>query len=128
MSTEDRPGAAASSWERPTLRGVMRRHKGASAVAIVVVVLLVAFTVAAAVSSSSTAALSDSTSCTQWVAARPEQQNAYSQLYLKEHGALSSGASGPATVRSAITSACSQAAYLGESDDVSVLAAVRHDF
>ena len=112
----------------PTLRSVMARHKGASAVAIAVVVLLVAFSVAAAVSSSSTAALSDSTSCSQWVASRPDQQSAYARLYSKEHGAVPGGARSTDGIKSAITSNCTQAAYLGESDDVTVIAAVNHDF
>ena len=106
----------------------MARHKGASAVAIVVVLLLVAFTVAAAITGSSNAALSDSTSCSQWVSSRQAQQNAYAQLYLKEHGAPSSGVRNADGVRSTITSTCTQAAYLGESDDVSVVAAIHHDY
>jgi type II secretory pathway pseudopilin PulG len=106
----------------------MRRHKAASAVVIAVVLLLVAFTAAAAVSSSSNAALSDATSCTQWASASAAQQSTYAQLYFAEHGGLASGANDPTSIRSAINSACSQAAYLGESDDVSVLAAVRHNF
>ncbi len=106
----------------------MARHKGASAVAIVVVVLLVAFTVAAAITGSSNAALSDSTSCSQWVSSRQAQQNAYAQPYLKEHGAPSSGVRSADGVRSTITSTCTQAAYLGESDDVSVVAAIKHDY
>ncbi len=96
--------------------------------AIVVVLLLIAFTAAAAISSSSNAALSDSTSCSQWVSASQAQQNGYAQLYLKEHGAPSSGARNADGVRSMITSTCTQAAYLGESDDVSVIAAIKHDF
>ena len=74
MTADDMPDGAAprgrTRGDPPTLRGIMVRHKGASAVAIVVVLLLVAFSVAAAISSSSTAALSDSTSCSQWVGAR----------------------------------------------------------
>jgi hypothetical protein len=114
--------------DRPTLRGVILRYKAASAAVIVVLLVLVAFTAAAAVSSSSTAALSDSTSCSQWASASEARQSSYSQLYLSEHGGLASGANDPTSIRSAISGACSQAAYLGESDDVSVLAAVRHDF
>lgn len=106
----------------------MARHEGASAVAIAVVVLLVAFSVAAAVSSSSTAALSDSTSCSQWVASRPDQQSGYARIYFKEHGAAPSGVRNADGVRSTITSTCTQAAYLGESDDVSVAAAINHDY
>lgn len=114
--------------DRPTLRGIMARHKAASAVAIVVVLLLVAFSVAAVISGSSKAALSDSTSCSQWEAATQAQQNGYAQLYLKEHGALSGGARSAGGVRSTITSNCIQAAYLGESDDVSVVAAIHNDY
>ena len=53
MTADDMPdGAAPRSRTRrdpPTLRGIMVRHNGASAVAIVVVLLLVAFSVAAAI-------------------------------------------------------------------------------
>jgi hypothetical protein len=132
MTADGMPDGAAPRGQTrrdpPTLRGIMARHKGASAVAIVVVLLLIAFSVAAAISSSSTAALSDSTSCSQWVASREGQQNAYAQLYLKEHGAPSSAARTADAVRSTITSTCTQAAYLGESDDVSVVAAINHDY
>lgn len=114
--------------DRPTLRGVIVRYKGASAVVAVVVLLLVAFTAAAAVSSSSNAALSDSTSCSQWASATGSQQNTYAQLYFAEHGGLPNAANDPTGIRSAINSACAEAAYLGESDDVSVLAASRQNF
>ncbi len=124
-------GTASRGHTRPdrlTLRGIMARHKGASAVAIAVGVLLVAFSVAAAVSSSSNAALSDSTSCTQWEGASQALQNGYAQLYPKEHGALPSGVRSAGGVLSTVTSTCTQAGYLGESDDVSVIAAIHHDY
>ena len=53
MTADDMPAGAAprgrTRGDPPTLRGIMVRHKDASAVAIVVVLLLVAFSVAAAI-------------------------------------------------------------------------------
>jgi len=43
-----------------------------------------------------------------------------------EHGALAGGAHDAGSVEAAITSACNHAAYLGEADDISVLAALNH--
>jgi hypothetical protein len=105
----------------------MRQHKRASAVVLAIIALLVLLSVIAVVAGSSNAALSDGTSCSQWDSSSPKQQEAYSRLYLKEHGAIGA-AKQPASVRSAIADACSQSALLGESDDVSVLAAVKGYF
>lgn len=106
----------------------MTRHKRATAGAIALLIVLVAVTVVPALLSSSAGALSDSTSCSGWGSASQAQQTAYSHLYLDEYRVLASGASDPASVKSAVSTACIQAAYLGEADDVSVVAAVKHQY
>jgi hypothetical protein len=132
MSTDSelRDAAVSRSAVREpfSLGTVISRHKRASAGAIALVLVLVASTIVPAFLSSSPEAVSDSTTCSQWSSASPAQMNAYSRLYLSEHSALSSGASSASSIRSAISSACVRAAYLGEADDVSVAAAIKHEY
>jgi len=106
----------------------MSRHKGASAGAIALLFVLVAVTVAPAFLSSTGGALRDSASCSEWSSASQAQQNTYSHLYLNEYGALPSGARDANSIKSAINNACIHAAYLGEADDVSVVAAIKHQY
>jgi hypothetical protein len=105
---------------------VILRHKAASAGGIAF--LLVVIAVFAATALSSGGALSDSSSCSQWGAASPSQQAAYSRLYDREYVAAPSQAGDVGSIESAITQDCTKAAYLGESDDVSVIAAVKHQY
>jgi hypothetical protein len=109
------------------LKAVILRHKAASAGAAAVL-LIVLTVLASAVLPGGERALGDSASCSDWASASQSQQNAYSQLYLNEHGALPSGAGDVSGVRSAINNDCIKAAYLGESDDVTVIAAIEHAF
>lgn len=83
---------------------------------------------AAALPSEKAGALGDSSTCSSWSAAGSSQQAAYAHLYVTEHGALAGGARDPGSVEAAVTSACNHAAYLGEADDISVLAALNHAF
>lgn len=106
----------------------MLRYKLASAGAIAILVVMVGVTAAAAVSSDSPATLTDASTCTQWSSAPQAQRAAYSQLYLNEHGPAGSGVSDAETVQAAIGAACVRAAYLGESDDLSVTQAIKHHF
>ena len=124
----DAPASGPTVRERLTLRTVMSRHKGASAGAIALLFVLVAVTVSPAFLSSSGGALGDSTSCSGWGSASQAQQTAYSHLYLNEYGALPSGARDPNSIKSAVSNACIHAAYLGEADDVSVVAAIKHQY
>jgi len=132
MTTNNTSGDAAESCptvrERSTLRTVISRHKGPFAGAIAFLFVLVAVTVAPAFLGSSGGALSDSTSCSEWSSASQAQQSTYSHLYLNEYGALPSGARDVNSIKSAINNACIQAAYLGEADDVSVVAAIKHQY
>jgi hypothetical protein len=90
--------------------------------------LLIVIAVFAVPAVSSGGSLSDSSSCSQWGAATPTQQAAYARLYEREHEAGLSGAVSATNIASAITQACTHAAYLGESDDVSVIAGINHQF
>lgn len=68
--------------------------------------------------------LSDSSSCSTWDSADHAAQTAYARLYLREHGALFSGATSPKGVASAITAGCAAAAVNDEADTVSVIQAI----
>jgi hypothetical protein len=106
----------------------MRRHKRASAGSIVFLLALITVTVVTAVASPSRQALSDSATCSEWAAATPAQKIGYSHLYINEHGAFANTARNADAVETAINRACIRAAYLGEADDLSVLASLRHEF
>jgi hypothetical protein len=106
----------------------MLRHKRVAAGSIALVLALIAVTIVTTVSSPRREKLSDSASCTQWAAGAPAQKIAYSHLYINEYGRFPNTAHYAAVVKVAINKACTQASYLGEADDVSVLASLRHAF
>ncbi len=112
----------------PPLRVLVRRHKAAVAIAAAIVLVLVGLTAVTAVSGSSSAALTDSTSCSEWTSAPAAQQSAYAQLYVNEHGVPASGTLDAGTVEAEINGGCSRAAYLGEADEITVAAAIKHQF
>ena len=118
--------SAGPGW--PTLRTIVRRHKAATAGAIAMVLVLVGVMAAAALPSAKAGALSDSSTCTAWTSASHAQQTAYAHLYVTEHGTGVSGGLGATSVESAVNSACNHAAYLGEADDISIVAALNHAF
>jgi hypothetical protein len=126
------PGAPAASGpsagHRWTVTALVRAHKRLAAGSIVVVVALIAVTLLTTVSSPSRQPLSDSASCTQWAAGTPAQKTAYSHLYIDEYGRFANTARNAAAVETAIDKACTKASYLGEADDISVLASLRHAF
>lgn len=130
--TTDSPSSEASGGHAirkpPTLWGFMRGHGRASAAVIALLLAAVLLTVVTAVASSGTnaTALADSSTCSQWTAAPQALQRAYSRVYIQENS--ESGILTPPTVTSAIDAACTKAAYLGESDDISVVAAVKQEF
>jgi hypothetical protein len=109
------------------LKALVLRHKAASAGAAAVLLIVLSVLVPAVLPGGA-GALSDSASCSDWASASQSQQNAYSQRYLNEHGALPSGAGDVTGVRSAINNDCIKAAYLGESDDVTIIAAIEHAY
>lgn len=114
--------------ERVTLGMLAARHKAACALGLATLLVLVLVIVATALSSSAAVALTDGTSCSQWAAASPAQRTAYAQLYVREYGGLPDGARAAGTITATIGSDCARAAYLGEADEVTVLAAVKHAY
>ena len=123
----DAPGSLADR-RRWTLTSLALRHKRVAAGSIVLLVALIVATIVTTVSSPSREPLSDSASCTQWAAGTPAQKLAYSHLYINEYGRSPNTAHYAAAVETAINKACTRASYLGEADDVSVLASLRHAF
>lgn len=118
--------SAGPEW--PTLRTIVRRHKAATAGAIAVVLVLIGVMAEAALPSANAGALSDSSTCSAWTSASQSQQTAYAHLDITEHGSNVSGGLGAGSVESAINGACNHAAYLGEADDISIVAALNHAF
>lgn len=111
-----------------SLRALIVRYKAASAATAAFVLVVVLVTAATVVASSSAAALSDSSTCSEWAAAGQAQQSAYAHRYINEQRAQVIEAPSAVSVESALQSACNQAAYLGEADDLSVVAAIKHDY
>jgi hypothetical protein len=123
------PVAAGSSADhRWTLTALVLAHKRVAAGSIAIVLALIAATIVTTVSSPSRQPLSDSASCTQWAAGTPAQKIAYSHLYINEYGRFPNTARYAAAVETAINKACTTASYLGEADDISLLASLRHAF
>lgn len=112
----------------PRVRTIVRRHKAATAGAIVVVLVLIGAMVAAALPSAKAGALSDSSTCSAWSSATSAQQAAYAHLYITEHASSVSGGLGAPSVQATINGDCNHAAYLGEADDISIIAALNHAF
>ncbi|MGO9821314.1 MAG: hypothetical protein ACLPTJ_11770 [Solirubrobacteraceae bacterium] len=117
-----------SAPEPFSLSALIAEHKRATAAIVGVFLLMIAITVVPALAGSSSSSISDSATCSQWAAAPSSQQTAYGHLYLKEYHPAPNTDSNAAEVAQTISKACVQAAYLGEADDLSVLAAFRHDF
>jgi hypothetical protein len=117
-----------SAPEPFSLSALIAEHKRVAAAIVGVFVLMIAVTVVPALAGSSPSSISDSTNCSAWAAAPSAQQTAYGHLYLKEYRPAPDTAANAAEVAQTIGKACVQAAYLGEADDLSVLAAFRHEF
>lgn len=112
----------------PSLREVVARHRRISALVIATVTLLVALTAVSAVSKPSRAPLTDASTCSTWTSADRRQQTAYAERYIQEYPASRIAGLGQAGVQSLISRDCRRAAYLAESDDISVVAALAHAF
>lgn len=130
MATNSAPGDTGGSGPtaEPGLSAVILAHKRAAAVVVAVAVLAIALTVVPALLGSSSGALSDATTCSQWAAASAGQKSGYAQLYLHQYGSFSSAGRNLDAVQNTINRRCVQAAYLGEADDVSVLAAIQQAY
>jgi hypothetical protein len=108
----------------PSLRTIIARHKRETAVVVALVIVLIGTMAATALPSSRATALSDTSTCSEWASGGQSQQAAYARLYVTEYaGSRSSG-----SIESALNSACTHAAYLGEADDISLVAAMNHAF
>jgi hypothetical protein len=132
MTTDNASGDASASGptarEPLTVRSVILRHKVAWIGGIALLFVLVALMAATVLLGSSAGALSDSSTCSEWSSASQAQQNAYSHLYVNEYGALLSIDLDAVGIESAINRDCTRAAYLGESDDLSIYAAITHHY
>ncbi len=126
--SRDDAGASGPTAPGFTLRSAIAAHKRATAGVVAVLVVAVALPFVPPFLGPRGVAHRDSTSCSQWSSASQAQQTAYSHLYFSEHVADPSGASDAGSITTAITDACIQAAYLGEADDMSVLAAIEHQY
>ena len=122
-NTED-PGATGERFEPPTLRGLVRAHKRASAAVAAILLALVAIVLVSALGSRVTRIV-DSTPCSVWSSAPQGERDAYVTLYVKEHGALPSGASDAGTIEGVIDDGCIQAYSFDEADTVTVFDAIR---
>jgi hypothetical protein len=114
--------------ERWPLTSLLRRHPRVTAASLLVVAAAVAVTILTTVSDPHPQPLRDAASCSQWAAASRAEQLAYSHLYIDEYGRVADTARHAADVRAQIGRACTHASYLGEADDITILAALRHSF
>lgn len=114
-------------FEPPTLRGLMREHKRVSAGVLVTILALLAIVLISDLGTR-VSRISDSTTCSVWGSAKQSKRDAYAALYVKEHGALPSGASDPGTIEGAIDNGCTMAYGFDEADTVTVLQAVKGEY
>lgn len=121
-------GYAASVNERWTLTSLLRRHPRVTAASLLVVAAAVAVTILTTVTNPRPQPLANSASCSQWAAATRGEQLAYSHLYINEYGRFANTVRRADEVRAEIGRACTHASYLGEADDITILAAERHSF
>jgi hypothetical protein len=117
-----------SAPEPFSITALIATHKRATAAIAGVFVLMIAVTVLPALAGSKAGSISDTATCSEWEAASSSQQTAYGHLYLREYRPAPDTASNAAEVAQAISKACIQAGYLGEADNLSVLAAFKHQF
>ena len=128
MTSDSPSGGARSAYQAPSLRGVVLAHKRVAALVIGLVLFVIGLVVGPAVvgSSQPAAALTDASTCSQWSAAGAAQQRAFVRLYITEHGGA--GFLSPAALTATIQKDCVTAAYLGESEDMSIVGALTHAF
>jgi hypothetical protein len=115
---------AAAAGEIWTARALFARHRTVGISVLVLLAVLVAITVGA-ILASKPLVVSDSTTCAGWGSATYNQQRAYARGYLQAHGTLSSGATSPARVVTAINDGCAQAYANDVQDTATVVAAIR---
>lgn len=113
--------------ERWTTRALIARHRRLSIAAVAVFVVMVV-TIVLGITGSSRGAVSDTTSCSGWGSANQNQQQAFAALYIREHGALPSGATDLASVEAAINKGCMQAYGSDVADTVNVYQAINKQY
>lgn len=121
------PRTPEDKFQPPTLRGAVQAHKRATAAAVLLLAALVAIVIVSALGSR-VSRITDSTPCSVWGSAPQNQRDAYSALYVKQHGPLPSGASDAPTIEGVIDDGCTMAYGFDEADTVTVLQAVRHEY
>lgn len=107
-----------------TTRALFARHKVIGISAVALLLLLIAI-ILAGILGSSTVVVSDSSTCATWSSANQTHQLAYAHDYLREHGALPSGARTPSSVVAAINTGCTTAFDNDAEEDVSVVQAIK---
>jgi hypothetical protein len=120
-------GKVGEKFEPPTLRGIARAHKRATAGVAGILLALIAIALVSDLGSRVTR-ISDSTPCSVWGSAPQRERDAYAALYVKEHGPLPSGASDAGTIEGVIDDSCTKAYGFDEADTVTVLEAVRKQY
>lgn len=107
-----------------TTRALLARHKMVAVCMAALLVLLVA-TIVIGVLGSSPAPIADSSTCSTWGSASHQQQRAYGPQYVREHGALPSGARDTSSVVAAIDAGCTDAFDNDVQDDITVVQAIK---
>ena|SRR5947209_553931 len=114
-------------FEPPTIRGLARAHKRATAAVLGILLTFLAIVLVSDLGSR-VSRVTDSTSCSVWGSAPQPERDAYAALYVTEHGPLPSGASDAGTIGGVIDDGCTQAYGFDEADTVTVLEAVRKQY
>jgi hypothetical protein len=107
-----------------TTRALFARHKLVGICAAALLILLVA-TIVIGVLGSSPTPVSDSSTCSTWGSASHQQQRAYGPQYVREHGALPSGARDTSSVVAAVDAGCTDAFSNDVQDDITVVQAIK---
>lgn len=111
-----------------SISSLIAEHKRATAAVVGIFVLMIAITVVPSLASSDSSSINDTATCSQWEASPSSQQAAYGHLYLREYRPAPNTDANAAEVARTISKACVEAGYLGEADNLSVLAAFKHQF
>jgi hypothetical protein len=120
-------GTGSPTGEAWTTRALIARHKRLSLSALAIVVVLVALLVVG-IAGSNAGAVSDTSTCSAWSSVNQGQQQAYTRLYVREHGALPGGATSTASVAAAIDKGCMQAFGSDAADLVNVYQAINRQY
>ncbi len=105
------------------MRGLVAGNRRLS-LAVLAVLLVVLAMPLSVVLGAGKGAVSDSTSCSGWSTASQAQQQTYARLYVKEHGALPSGARNAGSVVAAVNHGCLEAFSNDVADNENVVQAI----